>query len=78
MASKGQVKKLAAKQGADFEEGYDAYGDYFAEVFLPEPYIWDNGYGTGICIQTRERGETMAEFWQAMFDYINAPVIVER
>jgi hypothetical protein len=78
MATKTQVRKLAAKQGADFAEGYDAFGDYFAEVWLPEPYIWDNGYGTGCCIQTQEPGEKMADFWDAMYDYIDATVIVQK
>jgi hypothetical protein len=76
MSSKSKVKALAAKQGAGFYEGRDAYGDYFAEVVLPDPYIWQNGYGTGMCVQTKERKETMAEFWQSMFDYIDAPVII--
>lgn len=77
MTTKARVRALAARQGAEFAEGRDAFGDYFAEVYLPEPYIWDNGYGTGCCVQTKERGESMAEFWEAMFDYIDAPVIVE-
>lgn len=78
MATKTQVRKLAAKQGADFADGYDAFGDYYAEVYLPEPYIWDNGYGTGCCIQTREHGERMADFWDAMYYYIDAAVIVGK
>jgi hypothetical protein len=78
MTTKAKVKALAAKQGAEFFEGRDGYGDYYAEVILPDPYIWDNGSGTGCRVQTKEREETMAEFWESMFDYIDAPVIVQN
>jgi len=78
MTTKARVKKLATQQGAEFCEGKDAFGDYFAEVILPDPYIWDNGYGTGMCCQTKGEDETMAEFWQSMFYYIDAPVIEPR
>jgi hypothetical protein len=75
MATKAQVKRIAKQQGADFDEGYDSLGNYFAAVILPEHLDWDNGHGTGICEQTKGEDETMAEFWESMVLYIDYETI---
>ena len=75
MATKAQVKRIAQQQGATFDEGRDSSGAYFAAVILPEHLDWANGYGTGICEQTKGEDETMAQFWDSMIDYIDYPTI---
>jgi len=79
MATKAQVRKLAEAQGAQFFEGVDAFGDYYAEVLLPDHLMWDNGYGgAGDCYQRKNPDETMAQFWQDMLGYIDYPVIAQK
>ena len=75
MATKAQIKKLAKAQGAQFFEGVDAFGDYYAEVLLPKHLSWDNGDFTGDCYQRKNHDETMAQFWDAMLWEINHPVV---
>lgn len=75
MATKAQVKKLATKQGAECNIGYNSDGDVFIEVALPDGFIWDNGYGSGVLYQEKYEDETMSEFWSNAYDYIDAKVI---
>lgn len=75
MATKAQVKRLAEKQGAEFSFGYNSYGDAFLEIILPNEFVWDNGYGSGSLVQEKYEDESMAQFWQNAFDYINANVV---
>jgi len=75
MATKAQVRKIAKQQGALFLEGHDSLGNYWATVELPDHLDWDNGYGTGACVQTKESDETMEDFWQSMLDYIDYQII---
>jgi len=77
MATKAQIKKLAKAQGAQFFEGVDSSGDYYAEVLLPDHLIWDKGPwdSVGWCYQSKNPDETMAQFWEDMLGYIDFPVI---
>lgn len=75
MATKAQVKQIARKQGATFEEGRDSLGNYFAAVILPEHLDWNNGHGTGVCEQVKGEDETMPEFWDSMVYYIDWPTV---
>jgi hypothetical protein len=74
MATKKQVVSLAEKQGAEVTiDVVDGVLDVY--VGLPNGFIWDNGYGSGSVSQEKYEGETMAEFWQQILDYIDYPVI---
>ena len=75
MATKQQVIKLLQKQGAEWGEEYDAYGDYVFDAWLPAEFIWDSGYDCGMVCQTKEAKETMAQFWNGIMAVIDAPVI---
>lgn len=76
MATKTQVTKLLAQQGADWSE--KKYSDeYEFECGLPQPYIWDSGHGCGSFAQTLMRGESMRDFWDDVMTMINHPVIVD-
>jgi hypothetical protein len=77
MATKQQVINLLTKQGAQWGEEYDAYGDYVFDAWLPDKLIWDSGYVTGVVCQTKEAKETMAQFWDGIMAVINAPVITK-
>lgn len=72
---KAKIIALAKKQGAQCTIGRNGDGDTFIEVALPESFIWENGYGSGLLYQEKYESESMAEFWQQAFDFINAPVI---
>jgi hypothetical protein len=75
MATKQQVIKLLQKQGAEWGEEYDSYGDYVFDAWLPDGLYWDSGYDTGVVCQTKEVKETMTQFWNGIMAVINAPVI---
>lgn len=80
MATKSQVIKLLAKQGATWSERYD-FDEYEFECGLPEPYVWKNGHdnrgvsGCGSFAQTKMYGETMSQFWDSVMDMIDYEVI---
>lgn len=76
MANKTQVTRLLARQGAQWEEGEDC-GDYLFSAWLPENLIWNTGYGCGSFMQTKERGESMAEFWDAVMCVIGGDVVAK-
>jgi hypothetical protein len=79
LATKTQVAKLAAKQGAEFITGYTSTDEFYAEVILPQGLIWDNYYGDlGQIYQEKDRKETMAQFWDSIIAVIDSPVIAER
>jgi len=77
MATKTQVTRLLAKQGAVWSEK-KFFDEYEFEAMLPEPYVWDGSNGSevgyGSFCQTKMYGETMAEFWDSVMVMINWPV----
>lgn len=77
MATKKQVLALAKVQGAEVDIEYDDGKLFCATVILPDGFIWDNGYNCGSVSQEKYEGESLASFWQELFDYINAPVVKE-
>jgi len=76
--SKTKVLALAKKQNAKVEI-LDAYGNGEIEVcvMLPDGMIWDNGHGGGVIVSTRERGQSLAEFWDEIYTDMTYPVIKE-
>lgn len=79
MATKTQVTRLLAKQGATWSEK-KFFDDYEFECGLPDPYVWNNGYGNsgtgvGAFAQTKMPGESMADFWADVMSMINHEVI---
>lgn len=79
MATKTQVTRLLAKQGATWSEK-KMFDEYEFECGLPEPYVWNNGYGNrgegiGSFAQTKMYGESMADFWADVMMMINHEVI---
>lgn len=79
MATKTQVTRLLAKQGATWSEK-KLFDEYEFECGLPEPYIWKNGEGSadggcGSFAQTKMRGESMADFWSDVMMMIRHEVI---
>jgi len=81
MATKTQVTRLLAKQGAVWSEK-KFFDEYEFEAMLPEPYVWANGHsddplsGLGSFAQTKMRGELMADFWRAVMSLIDHDVVV--
>lgn len=81
MATKTQVTRLLAKQGATWSEK-KFFDEYEFECGLPEPYVWKNGYGNtlaeqgcGSFAQTRMYDETMSEFWDSVMVMIDCEVV---
>lgn len=79
MATKTQVTRLLAKQGATWSEKR-LFDEYEFEAILPEPWIWKNGQGSadggcGAFAQTRMNGEPMSEFWSDVMSMIDHEVI---
>ena len=79
MATKTQVIRLLAKQGATWSEK-TFFDDYEFECALPEPFVWDNGQGgrgegCGSFAQTKMPGESMRNFWDDVMGMINYHVI---
>lgn len=79
MATKTQVTRLLAKQGATWSEK-NFFDEYEFECILPEPYIWKNGQGSadggcGSFAQTRMYDESMADFWDDVMAMIDCEVI---
>lgn len=72
MATKSQVIKLLAKQGATWSERYD-FDEYEFECGLPEHLIWR--YGCGSFAQQLDPGESMAQFWSSVMCIIDTGVI---
>jgi hypothetical protein len=81
MATKTQVTRLLAKQGAVWSEK-KFFDEYEFEAMLPEPYVWNNGHsdnplsGLGSFAQTKMSGESMADFWQDVMSLIDHDVVV--
>jgi hypothetical protein len=76
MATKAQVLKLLAKQGAKWE--IEKHDPFTFSAWLPEHLIWDSGYGTGLVTQEREYDETMSDFWSGVMCIIDAEVIAKQ
>lgn len=76
MATKTQVTRLLAKQGAVWSEK-KFFDEYEFDAMLPEPYVWDNGDGCGSFAQTKMRGESMADFWDAVMGMIDYEVVIQ-
>jgi hypothetical protein len=75
--TKQKVIKLAKAQGAKYYEDTNGFGQLEVEIVLPDGKVWDNGYNTGVCTETKDgyATETSKEFWSAVYDYINHPVV---
>lgn len=74
MATKQQVYKLLDKQGAKYEL-YEGGAGLVFDAWLPEEFIWDNGYGAGIVTQEKDKDETWSAFWDDVMRIIDAPVV---
>jgi hypothetical protein len=72
MATKAQVIKLLAQQGATWSERYD-FDEYEFECGLPEPLMWT--YGCGSFAQTKMPDETMSQFWSSAMCIIGTGVV---
>jgi hypothetical protein len=72
--TKTKVLALAKKQNARVEIGMTSDG-FEVYIALPGNLIWDNNYYSGTCVQILQDGETMADFWTSIYDYINHDVI---
>lgn len=72
MATKAQVIKLLAKQGATWSERQD-FDEYEFDCMLPEPLIWK--YGVGSFAQQKMSDETMAQFWSSVMCIIDTGVV---
>lgn len=71
MATKAQVIKLLAKQGAEWEmEDAETFS-----AWLPDHLIWDSGYDCGIVTQEKDEDESWSKFWSDVMGVINAEVI---
>lgn len=74
MATKTQVTRLLAKQGATWSEK-KFFDEYEFECALPEPYIWNSGHKCGSFAQTKMAGESMRDFWEDVMGMIDYEVI---
>jgi len=80
MATKTQVTRLLAKQGATWSEK-TFFHEYEFEAALPEPYVWKNGHdsrgvsGIGAFAQTKMYDESMRDFWDSVMAMIDYEVI---
>ena len=74
MATKAQVLKLLAKQGAEWEWE----NSYTFSAWLPEGLIWDSGYDCGLVTQEKDEDEPWSVFWQDIMAVIEADVIKRK
>ena len=73
---KNKVLALAKKQGATVEI-LDPYsnGEIEVCVMLPDGKIWDNGYEGSLIVSTRDRSQSLTEFWEDIYSEMDAKVI---
>lgn len=77
MASKAKVVALAKKQGATVEVIQTWDGTNRVEIYLPNGFIWKNGYGSGSFLAEQDPGEPMSSIWLQAWAYINVEVVAE-
>ena len=73
MATKAQVIAKLKKQGAEWE--IEDRQPFTFSAWLPAHLVWDNGNHNGMISEEKFDDETMAEYWDQIYRYINYPVI---
>lgn len=78
MTTKAQVLASLAKTtpAGQWREGYDDDA-YFFEAWLPDEYIWNNGYQSGVVYQQKEEHETWSDFWTNAIVAISGGVVLD-
>jgi hypothetical protein len=72
----GKRKVIAKiqKDGGEYTEGKNFYGEYVFEAWLPEGFVWDNGHQSGSGYYERGQFSSMAELWDYVENEIKHPV----